>query len=445
MYGIIGVGDIMKKIVDHIQNLQILSKDNPIVLAVSTGIDSMVLLHALHSLKFNCVIAHVNHQKRKQSLTEQAFIQSYSKQCGFPFETINLTLENSNFQEQAREKRYQFFKAVAKKYNTRDIVLAHHQDDQVETIMMRLIRGSSFQGYEGMKPSYKEDGYRFIRPLLSIPKSDIITYAQAHDVPYYTDASNESSVYTRNRIRHQISPLLEEENPQYRDKITQLANYIHMANDVITPLANTFLDTHYHNDKLNLSAFKQLKDIVKITVLQHLINDFTDNQVEVSYTQYQAMLDIAMSDVPNQEYHLSDQYRFIKTYNYITLENITKNTVKTLTITQEGCYKIDDTKAFFVTHNKLDQNHRNYFQLWYNELVFPLYLRTRQNGDKMSLNVGTKKIKDIFIDQKVPKHLRDHIILLTNETHVLWIPGIKKADQDQSKQRILYIYEVTKC
>ncbi|MEC9485765.1 MAG: tRNA lysidine(34) synthetase TilS [Candidatus Izemoplasma sp.] len=435
----------MKSISEHVKQLNLFSKDSPVVVAVSTGVDSMVLLHVLLSLDIKCIVAHVNHQKRKQSNEEQAFLKAFSKHHNVPFKTINITLENRNFQKQAREKRYHFFKQVAKQYHTHDIALAHHLDDQAETIMMRIIRGSSFQGYEGMHTHYIENDYRFIRPLLNISKDALMNYAQTYNIHYYDDYTNQSSTYTRNRIRHDILPLMAKENPQYRDKLLQLSEYIKMANEMIHPYVTSFLDQHYLNNKISLIPFNNLKDIVKINVLTHLINDLTDNKVEISYNQYQTMISLALKENPNQEYALSKDYKFIKTYTYITLIKTRKERVASVKITDEGCYQINDHYSFFVTHNKLDQNHRNFFQLWYNELVFPLYLRTRQNGDKMILNVGTKKVKDIFIDQKIPKHLRDTKILLANDDDVLWIPGIKKAHQDQSKKHILYIYEVTKC
>ncbi|MCF7925899.1 MAG: tRNA lysidine(34) synthetase TilS, partial [Candidatus Izimaplasma sp.] len=359
--------------------------------------------------------------------------------------STTLTLANDNFQHKARGARMRFFKTIADRYNTTQIVLAHHLDDQVETILMRIIRGSAFQGYSGMTSLYQEDGYTFIRPLLNTPKTMIAAYAKENKITYFNDHTNQEMIYTRNRLRHKIIPLIEAENPKYREKFQQLSDYIEMANDMIEPTINTFIETHYENQTFPIEAFNQLYPLQKISVLQHLINDITNNTIEVSYEQYMEMIALCLNQTPNQSLTLNQTYQFVTSYDTITVSKTTETPSIYLKITTPGCYQVTDNQGFIITDNKIDQKHRNYFELWYNELVFPLYLRTRQNGDRIVLNVGTKKIKDVLIDQKISLKKRDTLVLLANDTHVLWIPGIKTAHQDQSKPNKLYIYEVTKC
>jgi tRNA(Ile)-lysidine synthetase-like protein len=182
--------------------------------------------------------------------------------------------------------------------------------------------------------------------------------------------------------------------------------------------------------------------VVKIKVIKHLVNTTSSNTVEVSYEQYKQIIDMCLSPEPNQRTTLSEQYDFVKEYDviYVTkLEDIVPIHIK---VDKLGEYFVSDERSFVFTNDKKVQINSNYFELCYNKLVFPLYIRQRRNGDKMSLNVGTKKVKDILIDQKIPTSLRDRLLLIATDDSVLWIPGIKESKVDRDCPNKLYIYEV---
>lgn len=437
----------MNNLVEKVKLNKQLNIDKPIVVAVSTGVDSMVLLDILLRLKYKCIIAHVNHNKREQSVSEYSYISNYAKELGIPFEGHKLESSSSNFQHDAHIKRMQFFKAIAMKYNTDQIALAHHLDDQTETILMRIVRGSSFSGYAGIKPFYLEDELTFIRPLLEISKQEILDYSTLNKITYFNDESNKSNDYTRNRYRHEIIPLIEKENPNYKAKFKQFGEMISSADELVQFTTKQFFDQIDSKETVPLKQFNVLNQLVQIEVLKQLIGNKTDHNLEINYSQYKQMIQICSTKTPNQQIQLSALFKFTKAYDTFSIEEIVMTEDVFVEINDFGDYQINEQLQFTVSPVKINQNNSNYFQLCYNKLVFPLYLRSRKDGDKISLNIGTKKVKDVLIDQKIPMKERNNLILLSNKDSVLWIPGIKKAYQTdcENLENKLYVYEVTKC
>ncbi|QMS85004.1 tRNA lysidine(34) synthetase TilS [Candidatus Xianfuyuplasma coldseepsis] len=432
-----------KDLVKLVKDKQLFNKTEPIIVALSGGVDSMVLFDIIHKLNNNVIIAHVNHNKRDESIEEYNYIKAMAKSVGVRFEGYTIKQQDqSNFQHDSRLKRYDFFKAIAAKYNSKKIAVAHHLDDQVETVLMRIVRGTSFSGYTGIKEIRMDRNVSIIRPLMNITKEDIITYAEKHDIAFFNDHTNQEDVYTRNRFRNHIIPLLKEENPNLESKIIQLAEYIDSADELIEAQKRTFLREYSMYNHVSLHDFNKLNKIVKIKIIQHMVNQATNNSVEVSYEQYKQIIELCYNEHPNQRISLSDDYDFVKEYDVIYVTKLEDIVPIMIQVNKVGEYFVSDERSFVFTTDKMVQNNSNYFELCYNKLVFPLYIRQRQNGDKMSLSVGTKKVKDILIDQKVPKSVRDRLLVIATETEVLWIPGIKKAHTDRTCEHKLYIYEV---
>ena len=432
-----------EKIYKLIKEKQLFSKNETIIIALSGGIDSMVLFDIIYKQNPHIVIAHVNHNKRVESILEYEYISKMAKEYNVPFEGYTI-LDNtkSNFHHDSRLKRYDFFKAIAQKYDSSKIAVAHHLDDQVETILMRIVRGTSFSGYSGIKEIRIDRNVSIVRPLMNTRKKEIIQYAKKHNIKSFEDKSNSEDIYTRNRFRNTIIPLLKKENPNLDNKIIQLAEYIDSADEVLEEKKNEFLKSYSMYNNVSLHDFNKLNKIVKIKVIKHLVNLTTNNSVEVTYEQYKSIIEICLGSSPNQLISLSNNYNFIKEYEVIYVAKVEEFKTLNIKVIKEGEYFVNDNKSYIFTHNKLTHSYSNYFELCYNRLVFPLFIRQRQDGDKLILKVGTKKVKDIFIDKKVPKSQRDRLLLISNDTNVLWIPGLKKSYQDKTKTNKIYIYEV---
>ena len=432
-----------RDLVEHIRSRDLIDPKEPIIVALSGGVDSMVLFHVLHQLNKNLVIAHVNHNKRPESQQEYEYIQSFAKRMKVRFE--GLVIEpglSSNFQHESRLRRYDFFRALAAKYHAKKIAVAHHLDDQVETVLMRIVRGTSFSGYTGIKEIRMDRNVSIIRPLMQVRKEEILAYAKEHQVPFFEDASNQEDVYTRNRFRNKILPLLREENPNLDQKIIQLAEYIDSADELLEGLKKQFLKDFSMYNNVSLHDFNQLNTIVKIKIIQHMVNTATSDSVEVSYETYKQIIEVCFNKEPNQRVTLNDTYDFVKEYDVIYIAKMEPIVPIDIVVNGVGEYFVSDERSFVFTYDKMVQNNSNYFELCYNDDVFPLHIRHRQNGDKMSLSVGTKKVKDILIDQKIPKSLRDRLLVIADETMVLWIPDVKESYVNRDCERKLYIYEV---
>jgi tRNA(Ile)-lysidine synthase/bifunctional protein TilS/HprT len=433
-------------------NQSLIAKNDVIVVAVSGGIDSMVLLDQLNRLKkrmnLTLIVAHVNHSVRLVSDEEYEFVQTTAIRYGNHFEGIVFPkLPHARFHEEARHRRYEFFYDVAKKYQANKIALAHHADDQAETILMRLVRGTSFKGYGGMLPETQLSDIVLIRPLLNITRKTIEIEMKKTSLDYRHDASNDEDDYTRNRFRHHILPTLEKENPLYRQKIIQFATYLQEANALVERQANDFI-AHYlliESDCMHfsLSKFNQLDKIIRRDVLKRTFDSFTNNQLELSFKQMEQIFEIIDSDKPHATVSLSKGVEVSKSYDILSFHIETKitNDLPILEITGEGDWQFN-RDTFTVTTQKPNINHGISLELWYNnlDLIFPLFVRTRIEGDRIKLGAGTRKIKDLFIDLKLPMTLRDTIpILFNSNNEVLWIPGIRTADFINAGEKVIYV------
>lgn len=429
-------------ILNYINEKNLFTENEPIVVALSGGIDSMVLFDIISKLNKNTIIAHVNHNKRPESIDEFKYIQKMAKAKKIPFEGYSIDKTDNNFHHDSRLQRYDFFRAIAQKYKATKIAVAHHLDDQVETVLMRIVRGTSFSGYSGIKEIRYDRNVTIIRPLMDLRKEQIIAYAKENNLHYFEDSSNNEDVYTRNRFRNNIIPILKQENPNLDSKIIQLAEYIDSADEVIEEKTKEFLKSFSMYNNVSLSDFNKQNKLIKIKVIQHMINQSSNDTVEVSYEQFKAIIEMCLSNQPNQMYSLPNSYLFVKEYEVIYIKKELPIIPINILVNKVGEYFVDDNKSYIFSNEKITHNYSNYFELCYNELVFPLYIRQRHNGDKMSIKVGSKKVKDILIDQKVPKSERDRLLVIANEENVLWIPGVKQSFQDQTQKNKLYIYEV---
>jgi len=204
----------MKEVLFYLKNL--IKKDDTIVVATSGGPDSMCLLHLLcelnRELNFKIVVAHINHNLRKESLEEAEYVKKFAEENKLIFEYREIKEYNNNVESDAREKRYIYFKEIVNKYQAKYLMTAHHGDDLMETILMRLTRGSSLKGYSGFKKVTKVDNFMIIRPLITLTKKEITDYMDTNNFKYFVDKSNFSRKYTRNRYRLDALPFFKKEN-----------------------------------------------------------------------------------------------------------------------------------------------------------------------------------------------------------------------------------------
>jgi len=423
-------------IAEFIKNIDI-GNDKYIIIGVSSGPDSMALLHMLqNNINSKIVCAHINHNVRIESNEEEIFLKNYCKKHNIIFESLKIeSYTANNFENEAREKRYAFYKTILNKYNSHNLFLAHHGDDLIETVFMKIIRGSNLEGYAGIKTYSYLDNYKIIRPLLSLTKDDIIKYNKKHNIKYYIDKSNEDTKYTRNRYRKYILPFLKKEDKNVHLKFLKYSNTLQEYDSYINYEIEQKINNIYQNNHINIAKLNEEHPFMKKNIIFYILSQIYNNKSNI--IKEKNILDIlkmTTDSKPNYNINLPKNYIAKKEYNNIYIEEKNNKNIKTYKKELQKINKIDDIIIELVDNINTDGN--NVCRLNSKEINLPLYFRNKENGDfieVLGLN-GKKKIKDIFIDSKIPIDKRNtYPLLVDNNNQILWIPGVKKSKYNVKK------------
>lgn len=391
-----------------------------VVLACSTGVDSMVLFDLLRKVKNSddIIVAHVNHQKREQSKLEEEFIKDFTKKLNIKCYIKKLPhYDGNNFQSWARDLRYEFFLDVATKENASVLLLAHHADDNLETILLRLIRNSSLEGYGGIRKFAKYHNINIYRPMLSLTKDDILSYAKENNLKYFDDISNSEDDYTRNRIRHYVVPVLKKENPALVKAIKNYSITLHKASDFIENYETNFIkQQELVNNSNEFFAKVNLKELLNE-------NEFLQEQILFRLLKRFSLSKECIKDIIKQinssktkiVKKINDNLLMIKEYGYVIFSNdILENKNFCLEIYDCGIYNLPNNQCLEVKKNICYFNTSKEV-LWYNIEDMPLIVRTRKDGDKLETKCGTISVSDYLTNHKVPYLQRQKILLLCNK------------------------------
>lgn len=403
---------------------------NKIILSVSGGVDSTVLLYLLKDLNADLVVVHFNHQQRPESVLEAEYVKALSKKFNYPFEYFELDIKEDFHNEAHNQRRFHLIN-IAKKYETDVIITAHHLNDLLETILMRISRGSNLLGYSGFVESYYKDGIHFLKPLIEVTKEEILTYAKEHDIKYFVDASNESNTYTRNRYRNEIIPLLLKENESLLEKALQYNKTLSEAFFHIRKTSTAFLknsESFIINDFLNLDVAIQ-KDVIAY-LLENKDISFTYNKIE-------EIISFLETGGPNSYYDVGKNYVFKKVYKKVLLELKTEIKKVNQELNLDAFNVLNDNTVILFSHDLEDLNNYQVI-LCYNKLALPLFVRNRKPKDILYFPYGHKKVKDFYIDKKVPKQIRDSDLLIVDSNNqVLAILGKYYNENPNNQDKIL--------
>lgn len=277
-----------------------------VVVAVSGGPDSMTLLHLTNRLckrtGIEIICAHVNYQLRgKESDADEKLVSDFCEELKVPFFSIRKKpAKNENLQDSARQIRRDFFTKLASKESADAILLAHHEDDQAETILLHLLRGAGLAGLSGMPKRVSYDGHFYIRPLLFATKSDILSYAKENRVPFRTDKTNLRSDYSRNALRLKVVPLLEQINPKATSALAHVGEIISDENDFMSALANEFVDDSTSSNCVTEIAipredFVELPIALKRRVVIELFRRLNSSAKDLNSDQIEKIIQISTS------------------------------------------------------------------------------------------------------------------------------------------------------
>lgn len=429
----------MNYVYEFIERLNI--KNNIVVAAISGGPDSMLLLDILNNLKnkldLKIVVAHVHHNLREESDYEAVEVEKYCKKNNIIFEMKKIEeYPNGKFSEEnARKIRYEFFDEIIKKYNSDILFTAHHGDDLIETVLMRITRGSTLKGYAGFERISNDRGYKIARPLFFLTKLEIEKILNEKGIWYAVDKSNQSEKYKRNRIRKNILPELKKENKNVHYKFIEFNEKILMANEYIKKESEKSYKKCVLENQINITEFNKLEEIIRIYILEKFlkeiykgeINNIDDRHIKIIIDYINknknTIFDLPLNKKGIIEYNKFNVIEDIKSedYEYLFTNSILLPNGKSIMI---------DNKTTLTSNYVIHLNSK--------DIKFPFHVRNYRPGDRMKIKnmIGTKKVSDIFIDFKLSKELRGiHPIVTDNSGKIIWIPGIKKSNLDMKKEK----------
>ncbi len=418
-----------------------LTKDDVLIVGVSGGPDSMALLSVLleyqKEIPYTLVCAHVNHNVRKESESEAEFVRSYCMDHGVVFELLSIDhWENTNFHEQAHYKRYEFFEFLLKKYHASYLFTAHHGDDLIETILMHIVRGSTLKGYRGLRKQEYRKQYQLLRPFLDYTKEEILEFVKEHHIPYVVDASNEKDKYTRNRYRKYIIPLLKKEEPHLVKKFRDFSDMLVLYENEVEADVNEIKKEVIEQQTLDLSHWSTYTPLIQQQLIYEVLAQvYQKNLSQVHKRHVEQIMKLIHSSKANAYIELPQSIIAVKKYHKLSFEhkNITSNDYHILL---DGDQKLENGKQLLFLQQPEDFSN---FSCCLNseELTLPLHVRSRQNGDVIEVKGlhGHKKVKDIFIDEKIDLEKRQEWPIVTDsQGRIVWIPGLKKSKFCKTKE-----------
>jgi tRNA(Ile)-lysidine synthase len=427
----------MKETLAYLNSL--LKPNDTIIIGLSGGPDSMCLLDIVLKLKkkINIICAHINHNIREESKEEMVFIQEYCQKKQITLETtvFDKKSDSEDYNElELREKRYKFFGELMNKYDAKYLFTAHHGDDLVETILMRISRGSNLKGYSGFQVEGTKNGIKVIKPLIFVTKEEIQKYNEENNVPFVNDRTNEEDDYTRNRYRHNVLPFLKSENKNIHLKYIKFSNELKKYYDFVESIVEEEINKRYNNKILDITRFNELDKLIQTKIIEYVLDDnYYDNLFLVNDKHVNLILDIINNTKPNLEINLPDNLFIQKEYSQLKISRNKPQRIEYKQIITEETILPNNKTIQIVEESSLTNNYCT--RLNSQEIKLPLYVRTRNNGDKMIIKNMTnhKKIKDIFIDCKLTKEQRQNQpIVVDSEDNIIWLPGLKKSKFDKS-------------
>lgn len=392
-----------QKLLQMMQAKGYFNRHKKILVAVSGGADSMSLLHFLSNhqkdLDIQLGIAHVNHKQRQESEHEEAYLHHWAEEHKVPF---HYSAFSGKFSENAaRTFRYEFFKQVMKDYDYSALVTAHHADDQAETIFMRLLRGSRLRHLTGISAIRPFGTGQIIRPFLHLTKAQLpVTF-------HFEDRSNTSLAYLRNRIRLSYLPTLSQENPKIKEHLCLLAEEIGLMEQALGELTKDISTT-------DLSVFQQQSDAVQLFLLQNYLDSFPD--LQLSKGQFNQLISYLRKNASGKM-PLKNGYELVKTQTYFLIRKEASISLSPPCLLEFGkSVEFEDYTLTFSEFN--DVSNTDAISIWSDA---PIVIRHRKEGDKIDLGSHHKKLRRLFIDNKILEKDRQKAIVGEQDGHIIFL------------------------
>jgi tRNA(Ile)-lysidine synthase len=465
---------LLSKIRHTLSNFQMLNPQESILIGVSGGPDSMLLLHSLslmqHEFQLKLGVAHLNHALRgENSNQDEAFVKQWARMLNIACysETISVKAYQKkhtlSLEEAARQVRYDFYCRMARQHGFNKIALGHHRDDNAEVVLMALLRGSGPLGLSGIKPirTVDQTNLKIIRPLIHLSKKEITDWLKTNNFPFVSDATNQDTQFLRNKIRHELIPsLINDYNPQTVTALNQLSTILQseeawIDNQVRPLLAKMIIKSYKDHIILNHDRFCSYPIAVQRRCLRMAIRRLKGDLKRISYQHIEAVIDLVSKQKDAGPLNLPSGLSVSRTENHIVIAKLhlpigssrlkhsdspglqtikpfeyTLHTFNKLYIKEVGLklsfYQLDGPD---LTMSGYTGQQSAFFDMI--AIKFPLVIRNFQPGDRFTPlgMTGTQKLKKFFIDHKIPRARRSGIPILTSQNQIIWIMGYRIDDR----------------
>lgn len=443
-----------------------LNRDDPVIVGVSGGADSLVLMHGLNALGFNLVIAHLDHGLREESDQDTQYVADLAAKLSLPFVTERIDVQSiaaqssRSIEEAAREVRYQFLFSQAVKHQAQAVAVGHHADDQVETVLMHFLRGAALPGLSGMAyrrvMSAWDDSIPLVRPLLSLWREDIDSYLGQTGLDPRIDLTNQDTTYFRNRLRHDLIPELESYNPTIRQVLWRMSDVLRSEDKFLDDLTNQawgriFISEAQDRVELDRQKFLDCRKAIQRRVLRRAVSLLRPDLRDVGFDAVERGLAFIQNPSGRGEMDLAarlnlviiGQTLIVKTWtadlpdwgnallpddgtclplepgHSVALRNGWR--LEADLLAQKPADVVDQVKALNAEIAWLDID----------KMEMPLIVRGRREGEvwkPLGMGGHTQALSDFFINQKVPEHLRDVWPLVCSGGQIAWICGLRPSE-----------------
>ena len=445
---------MITRVEEYIRNHELIQKGDKVVIGISGGADSICLFQMLFSLKdkwdLTLIPVHINHNLRETAIRDESFVREFCKQRGYQVQVFSKEIEDYakekklSLEEAGREYRYQVFRETVRKEQADKIAVAHHENDVAETFLFHSLRGSSIQGLGAIQPKNQE----IIRPLLCLTKKEIETYLKQNQLEWMEDETNRDNHYSRNKLRNQVIPLLEEMNPKAVQHIADCASDLREINEYIKSEAKKAFKLCVKESGEGLLLLEEpfflFPDVIKREVIKLIYENFVKSLKNIGRIHYDMVLD-TFSYQTGGKRELPGKMTWVREplgIYFTKAGNTPRKMSKVwLEVEESKPLRLDFNGIQVKIELKKNKNEeilkKTYTKMFdYDKIVGKLCVRSFEDGDFFILNAtGNKKsLRRYFIDEKIPGKDRAMIPLLAEGSHILWVIG----------KRISEYYKVSK-
>lgn len=398
----------------------------------------MALLYAMHRGGHRIAAAHLNHHLRgAESDRDENFVRRLCDKLGIELivEQASLGRDLSNLEERARNARYDFLERAADRLDARHIALGHQADDQAETIMLRMLRGAGIAGLSAMA---ERGPGRLIRPLLRLRRCDLLGYLEALGAQFISDSSNRSPRHLRNRVRIDLLPAIEHGYaPGFSRRLVELGAEVRAVDDFLNAGAERELNSRLTSDqRLQLSSFSNLHPALAAAILRKFIADRIGTLRRVDRSHLQALMRLCLEGPPNGSLDLPGKWYAVREYETLAIQRIERTIAEryAMPLALDGRTEIAQSgfifEAAIVAADAApmpDDLYQAVFDA--DRVATPMVARNSLPGDRIAPlgMTGSRKVKEVFIDGKLPSRMRARYPLIEVDGQVAWIPGLVRS------------------